>query len=714
LRQNESVETAEQPLTSQEIRVAFRRPIDRIPVTRAYRIRLFAVLVGLAALQFLYLVLIAAIAGLTVLYGFAGIGLLTNANFITVVLYLGPPAAGLIAILFLLKPLIVRPPRPPQPIRLVPANEPVLFEFVEALCRALGSPVPSRIYADLQANASAGVRGWKGFFAGDLNLTIGLPLATGLTLSQFAGVLAHEFGHFSQRAGMRSYFLIQTIQNWFARVVYQRDRWDEWLSRRREHGDWRMRGVALLAGVVVAGSRKYLALLMKAGNWIASAFSRHMEFDADRYEGALVGADVFEQTSLRLPLLITGATAAWQDAAKDWSVGRLPENVAALSAARTECLPGEVAAQIVDQVLGQQTGKRDTHPCTAERIASVRRDGREGVLHLDGPASRLFRDLPALGREATLHHYEAVLKLPAGTAQLVPAAEALVNTQAVREHERAVWQLFNSPPEFCCRWFELPPGEPREHESAGHGAGAPAIELKTAPFESAFDMSMLHFAALTIKQAGRSVKPESFRLNAADLQSIREEESLSTHNLTEAIAEYNQQTKSVAERIETTTARLLKGELGVAVRQDLGLPIPDLVAAWHSYGALSGRRAGLLDIRRRMCALRIVRQNARLFPAADCANLIDRLEAEVLTGMEDIVEGTAAVPASVIFDGRAAATLGAQLTVAKESKTERIETFMARVDTTAARALSHLAWYTVSACPPPQGGPAACLVTPGD
>ena len=53
-------------------------------------------------------------------------------------------------------------------------------------------------------------------------LLIGLPLAAGLSLRQFAGVLAHEFGHFSQGFGMRLTYVIRSINIWFMRVVYER------------------------------------------------------------------------------------------------------------------------------------------------------------------------------------------------------------------------------------------------------------------------------------------------------------------------------------------------------------------------------------------------------------------------------------------------------------------------------------------------------------
>ena len=83
---------------------------------------------------------------------------------------------------------------------------------------------------DCLVNASAGFGRDAGLFGQNLVLTIGLPLVAGLTARQFAGVLAHEFGHFSQGAGMRLSYVVRSVNAWFARVVFERDGWDESLA----------------------------------------------------------------------------------------------------------------------------------------------------------------------------------------------------------------------------------------------------------------------------------------------------------------------------------------------------------------------------------------------------------------------------------------------------------------------------------------------------
>ena len=58
--------------------------------------------------------------------------------------------------------------------------------------------MPKRIDLDCQLNAAASLRrGALSLFGNDLVLTIGLPLVAGLNVQQFAGVIGHEFGHFT-------------------------------------------------------------------------------------------------------------------------------------------------------------------------------------------------------------------------------------------------------------------------------------------------------------------------------------------------------------------------------------------------------------------------------------------------------------------------------------------------------------------------------------
>src|SRR4029450_10901664 len=106
-------------------------------------------------------------------------------------------------------------PDEPAKYSLTPQSDPVLFAFIARVCEQVKAPLPSRVDVDCRINASAHFRrGLWSLHSNDLVLTIGLPLVAGLTMEEFAGVLAHEFGHFAQGAGMRVTDVGRERGNW--------------------------------------------------------------------------------------------------------------------------------------------------------------------------------------------------------------------------------------------------------------------------------------------------------------------------------------------------------------------------------------------------------------------------------------------------------------------------------------------------------------------
>jgi hypothetical protein len=424
-----------------------------------------------------------------------------------------------------------------------------------------------------------------------------------------------------------------------------------------------------------------------------------MEFDADLREVATVGLDAFEQTLQQLPLLDSGTAIAWQDASRDWTVGRLPEDMAALIVTRAAWLPPQIKEQILDQALARKTGTLDTHPCPSDRIANARTTvQRYGALALEGPTERIFTNLATICREATVHHYKTHFGLDGSMPRLVPADEAIADSQADREYQNAALRLFQANPQFCSRWFRLQAAEPRVlAETKNLGDVQP--EFDNVSYDSAVRTSLLHFAALVLAQVGTKVNPSSFQVPAGDLSTIRREEAASGKYLTEMLDQYRQTAIGIATRIESTVSRLLNGEFGLALPAHRNLPLPDLRAAWSSYSVLSQLQDEIMEVRCHHFALQIVRENARLIHVAACVNLIDQLETVALSHIEHAVALTCETPAAIIFNPALALTVGAQIAPHDSSRTDRIRSFLSRVDLMSSRALSELAWFTVTACP---------------
>ena len=219
----------QEALTRARLLAGFTAPIRPVQQSFFYKLRLLLVCLMMILLPLVYLALIAGAGWLVYAHATRNAVVLQGrgGGLAKIAIYFTPIVAGGVLVLFMIKPLFARREKQPVPISLTPSSEPVLFDLVRKLCETVGAPMPRRIDVDGQANASASFRrGFLSFFGHDLLLTIGLPLAAGLTLRNLVGVLAHEFGHFAQGTGMRATYLIRAVNLWFARVVYERDSWD--------------------------------------------------------------------------------------------------------------------------------------------------------------------------------------------------------------------------------------------------------------------------------------------------------------------------------------------------------------------------------------------------------------------------------------------------------------------------------------------------------
>jgi Zn-dependent protease with chaperone function len=418
----------------------FEGEIARTKTGPLYTVGLAIVAFAMVLLPLLYLAVIAFTAWailfhLThdtwILEGASGRGALFN-----LILYLGPAVAGGILVVFMVKPFFAVKPRTPEPIALDLAKEPLLFAFVQKICGLVGAPAPCRIDVDCQVNASASLR--RGLWSQDLVLTIGLPLASGLDMRQFVGVLAHEFGHFAQGAGMRLTYVIRKINFWFARVVYERDSWDVKLDETARSADWRIGIVLHAARGCVWLTRRMLWVLMHAGHAISCFMLRQMEYDADSYEAKLAGSDGFESTVLQLRILNVATQIAYENVRQSWASHRLPENLLLLIDHKASSLPPEVHQKLSTSAASQKTGWFDTHPCDADRIREVRRLNEPGVFRLTEPAARLFSDFEEVSKAVTRHQYEKHFELEFTEQNLMSAEEVLRESSASAEAEAMV------------------------------------------------------------------------------------------------------------------------------------------------------------------------------------------------------------------------------------------------------------------------------------
>lgn len=347
--------------------------------------------------------------------------------------------AGVFMVVFMIKPIFVRVRNDYTPLTLSRTEEPELFDFVSALCRQVGAPAPTRIDVNCEVNAAAGLRsGIKSITSNDLVLTIGLPLAEGLNMREFAGVLAHEFGHFAQRGGMGLTHIIRRVNFWLARVVYQRDMWDYHLERAAKTWNFRIGFFIHLIRFTIWLFRRVFSVLVWIGNLVSCIMSRHMEYDADSYEVKIAGSKVFGATSRKFHVFGAAGQVALSELQEVWQSGRLADNYPKYVVARAKDLPPEVKDHIEFISTQQKTGLFDTHPANTDRIVAAEALNEPGVFRYEGPVSELFSDFDALCKRATKHFYVGDIGLMIEDKNIVSTEETMAEAKAQREEGNAV------------------------------------------------------------------------------------------------------------------------------------------------------------------------------------------------------------------------------------------------------------------------------------
>jgi Zn-dependent protease with chaperone function len=331
-----------------------------------------------------------------------------------VTLWLAPATAGIVLILFLLKPLFAPRADRDEPYILTQMEEPRLFAFVWAVCHLIGAPVPREIAVDSDINAAAGFRGgWLSLLKrDDMTLTIGMPLVARMSKREFAGVLAHEFGHFAQGSGMRMTYIARIMIAWFAWAAWERDAWDERLAE-LSVGPPFIAIPILFTRLCVFIARLILKLVVMMCIGVCAFVLRQMEYDADRYQVQLAGTDGLLSAARRLVDLQVAHPRAEDRAGQMYQRDRsVPDNFPALVADAAARVTPESRAELERRMTGGETALAallSTHPNWESRRAHAQALAEPGLFTDDRPARELFSDFEGACRKASYGHYKSRL-----------------------------------------------------------------------------------------------------------------------------------------------------------------------------------------------------------------------------------------------------------------------------------------------------------------
>ncbi len=418
-------------------------PVQRSP---AYLLGIALAAVIMLLLPLLYLALVAGAAYGVYYHATHNVWLLDAVGggrgriYVALVAYIGPLLVGGVLVLFMIKPLFARSLPSPGSLALKRDEQPLLFDYVDRLCEIVRAPQPRSIHVDCSVNASASLgSGLRNLFRRDLRLTVGLPLVSGLTLSELTGVLAHEFGHFSQGVGMRFTAIIGGVQNWFDRVIHERDEWDQWLLEVHERYDfWYVALFSFATRFCVWVSRLILRLLSLVGALFVGFLSRRMEFDADRYEIRVGGSQTFVSTTNKLGQLGFAARMVEYRLDEFWRNRILPDDYPALIRSEYDQFSAKARDEIQELLGGQRGGWFDTHPPDRQRIHAAERQAEPGIIELKASASVLFTHFGQLCRRVTFLYFKAMLGDEVDRRNLKPTRELRAEADAAQAESAAV------------------------------------------------------------------------------------------------------------------------------------------------------------------------------------------------------------------------------------------------------------------------------------
>lgn len=504
--------------------------IQPVKSTAGYKLGLCVVACFMIMIPVLYVLLIVCTAVGTYWHATHNAGLI-GLGIWGLVLYLLPVVGGIVLVPFMIKPIFARQAYSQRPRRLKREAQPLLHDYVDQLCDAVGAPRPTSIRVMCDVNAGAGFRhGLISFFNGEVMLAIGLPLVSGLSLRQFSGVLAHEFGHFAQGTGRRLQYVIYGVNGWLARAAYERDSWDVWLFAHSKASDARLRPLAYVARFFVWCQRQIVQWLLWCGAVLSYYLSREMEFDADRYAVRTVGVRAVEQMLRKVDQLQVAHQFAMGDVGEFAREGRLADNLPKLIAANSLNMSKEMRQALRKRAHEQETSMFSTHPSDKDRVLSARAENDEGLFQSpEGrenlPASVLFDDFGRLCKRVTSQFYEEELGLRFKKRDLHPVDELLGRQEADIEAAKALHRYFqvHIPPLHPLPIAEDATERPENPQETGERLKAarqrmldlvPEYRNLAKRYNVAHENHLLAISAVALSDGGANPDPNEYRLNS--------------------------------------------------------------------------------------------------------------------------------------------------------------------------------------------------------
>lgn len=261
-------------------------------------------IISIAVFLIVYILLLLLAVSLTVLCVFLGVKIIiAKPIFFTIALGIGLASFGFFILGFLFKFIFKKHKIDRSHLtEITEETEPKLFKFIKDIVVEIDTDFPKKIYLSNDVNASVFYDSsfWSMFFPIKKNLQIGLGLVNTSTEQEFKAIMAHEFGHFSQKSmkvGSYVYNVNQVIFN----MLYDNESFDRMIQQWANISGY-FSIFVIIAVKIIEGIQWILKKMYEFININYLALSREMEFHADEVAANVAGYLPLKESLLRMDL----------------------------------------------------------------------------------------------------------------------------------------------------------------------------------------------------------------------------------------------------------------------------------------------------------------------------------------------------------------------------------------------------------------------------
>lgn len=307
-------------------------------------------------------------------------------------------------------------------IEITAADQPELFAFIGEIVDEVKTPFPKKVYVSPGVDAYVFYDSsfWSMFFRVRKNLAIGIGLVNSVTKSEFKSILAHEFGHFSQRS-----MKVGSYVHHLNRVIYNMLDTNESLNpvvTKLKNSDSYWAFVSLLPFSTVKGMQAIMKSMYKLVNVSYLRLSREMEFHADEIAASVAGTEPMSASLLRTSFSDHVFEMVLNYYNNKIESATVAKNVYPQHLLLMNFMAGENRLEVIDglpQVRKEDIGRYnksklivtaqwESHPSVHSRIERLENMDIKVAAYDRTPASEIFADIETLEKQASLFLFSTV------------------------------------------------------------------------------------------------------------------------------------------------------------------------------------------------------------------------------------------------------------------------------------------------------------------